>query len=226
MAQSIKPFHFMGCWELREMLGRRAFDERELVDGIEEVPLESIYMHTHAHFLRHKYIAGPYPNDFATWAAIQVRDRVLGEKLAVIDPFEFVDLNAVRAELIGLIDDHLRSMQTIPRVVFGEPFEFMQSRTLEVPTGIKVRSLAEFRDALAGSVDISVIYYHVIAARRHKGRRQGDFAAWVGHELREEVLATQIERLSPYGLSLEGIRGRLVAACDATLGRGAGAAAT
>jgi hypothetical protein len=217
MGRSGKPFHFMGCWELREMLGRRAFDERELVDGIEEVPLDSIYMHTHAHYLRHKYIAGPYPNDFATWAAIQVRDRVLGEKLAVVDPFEFPDLNAVRAELISLIDDHLRSMQTVPRIVFGEPFEFMQCRTLEVPTGIKVRTLAEFRDALANQVDISVIYYHVIAARRHRTRRQGDFATWVRHELGNETLANQIGRLSPYGSSLEGIRGRLVAACDAVL---------
>ena len=27
------PFHFLGCWELREMLGRRAYDERELRIG-------------------------------------------------------------------------------------------------------------------------------------------------------------------------------------------------
>lgn len=25
------PFHFLGCWELREMLGRRASDERALL---------------------------------------------------------------------------------------------------------------------------------------------------------------------------------------------------
>lgn len=198
------------------MLGRRAHDERELVDAIEEVPLDSIYVHTHGHFLRHKYIAGPYPNDFATWAAIQVRDRVLGEKLAVLDPFEFPDLTALRADLISLIDDHLRAMRSVPRVVFGEPFEFMQSRTLEVPTGVKVRTLAEFRDALANTVDASVIYYHVIAARRHKGRWQSDFAVWI-RGLGNEALAERVSRLTPYGLSLEGIRARLVAACDATL---------
>ena len=61
------PFLFTGCWELRQMLGRSARDERRLPEAIAEVPLDSIYYHTHGFFLRHKYIAGPYPNDFATW---------------------------------------------------------------------------------------------------------------------------------------------------------------
>jgi hypothetical protein len=207
----------MGCWELREMLGRRAFDEQELLDALDEVPVDSIYFHTHGYFLRHKYIAGPYPNDFATWAAIQVRDRVLGEKLAVLDPFEFADLEAVRAELISLIDDHLASMRSVPRVAFGEPFDFMQSRVLEVPTGIKVRTLAEFRDALA-TVDAGAIYYHVVEARMHKGRRRGDFAVWLEDQLRLRPLAERVARLNPYGASLEGLRAKLLALCDAALG--------
>jgi hypothetical protein len=205
------------------MLGRRVFDEQELLDALDEVPVDSIYVHTHGYFLRHKYIAGPYPNDFATWAAIQVRDRVLGEKLAVLDPFEFPDMEAVRAELISLIDDHLRTMRSVPRVVFGEPFEFMQSRVLEVPTGIKVTTLEEFRSAIANTVDASVIYYHVIEARRHRGRRRGDFGLWIAEGLGDEALAERVSRLNPYGLSLEGIRARLVALCDAALAAAGGA---
>ncbi|MFC1592671.1 DUF5752 family protein, partial [Candidatus Omnitrophota bacterium] len=74
-------FIFMGCIEIRELLGKSADNEQELMELIEEVSIDSIYYHTHSYFLRHFYIAGPYPNDFANWAAIQVRDRVLGEKL-------------------------------------------------------------------------------------------------------------------------------------------------
>ena len=83
------PFHFHGCWELHEMLGRRAYDERELLEHLEDVPLDSIYFHTHGCFLRERTFPGAYPNDFATWAAIQVRDRVLGEKLGIVDPLDF-----------------------------------------------------------------------------------------------------------------------------------------
>ena len=56
------PFHFLGCWELREMLGRRAYDERELLEHLEEVPLDSIYFHTHSCFLREPTLPGGYPN--------------------------------------------------------------------------------------------------------------------------------------------------------------------
>src|SRR5207237_4089275 len=121
------PSQFMACWELREMLGRRAADVQELLDGLEEVPLDSIYFHTHSYFLRHPYIAGPYPNDFANWTAIQLRDRVLGERLAVIDPFEVSDVEALRNELVTILDDHLSHVGSVPRVVYGELFFFMQS---------------------------------------------------------------------------------------------------
>ena len=111
--------------------------------------------HTHSFFLRHKYIAGPYPNDFATWAAIQVRDRVLGEKLGILDPYDFESLEALRTEIVNIIDEHLSQLQIIPRVVYGEPFHFMQSRIIEVPTGLEARTLTEFRKILA-TVDASV----------------------------------------------------------------------
>ena len=41
-------FQFMACWELREMLGRRANDVQELLEALEEIPLDSIYFHTHS----------------------------------------------------------------------------------------------------------------------------------------------------------------------------------
>ncbi len=213
---AIRPFEFIGCVELRAMLGRIAWDERELLIGIEEVPIESIHYHSHSHFLRSRYLGAPYPNDFATWAAIQVRDRVLGERLAVVDPFDYLDLEQLRAELVTIIDDHLASLQMIPRVVYGEPFDFMRSTLIEVPTGVTARSLLEFRDALT-QVDLSVVYYHFFEPIRSKNRRTTDPAIWLEEELRVPVLAARVRQLNPYVSSLEGLRTKLVAACTETL---------
>lgn len=210
------PFHFLGCWELREMLGRRVYDERELLEHLEEVPLDSIYYHTHSVFLRARILPGGYPNDFATWAAIQVRDRVLGEKLGIIDPQEVPDLEALRTELVSLIDDHLSHLGSVPRVIFGEPFYFMQSRILEIPTGRKVRTLAEFREALA-EVDIAAVYVHVVEARGRKGRRRNDFAAWIDEQLGLTDLAAAVARLNPSTSGLEDVRRRLLRHVDGVL---------
>jgi hypothetical protein len=210
------PFSFVGCWELREMLGRSARDEQQLLEALEEIPLDSIYYHTHSFFLRHKYIAGPYPNDFATWAAIQVRDRVLGEKLGVLDPYDFENLESLRAEIVTIIEEHLSELQIIPRAIYGEPFHFMQSRIVEAPTGLKARTLTEFREILA-NVDISVIYYHTFEAVLRLGRRNGDFALWIEGQLGLPELARKISKLDPYMTSLETIRGRMVKLCDEVL---------
>jgi len=215
MRQAARPFEFTACLELREMLGRSAWDERELLTAIEDVPQESIFYHTHSSFLRSRYLAAPYPNDFATWAAIQVRDRVLGERLAAVDPFDYTELEALRAELITIIDDHLSDLQAVPRIVYGEPFHFMRSTIIEVPSGVTVRTLAEFREGLR-RVDLSAIYYHFFEPR---GRRDPAAPAeCLEDELGEDQLAAQVRRLNPYTRSLDGLRDRLLALCDERLG--------
>jgi hypothetical protein len=210
------PFIFVGCWELREMLGRSARDEQQLLEAIEEIPLDSIYYHAHSFFLRHKYIAGPYPNDFATWAAIQVRDRILGEKLGLLDPYDFENLEALRTEIVTIIGEHLSQLQIIPRATYGEPFHFMQSRIIQVPTGLEARTLTEFREILA-TTDVSVIYYHTFEAMFRLGRRKGDFALWIEEQLGLPELAGKISRLDPYMTSLETVRHRIIKLVDEVL---------
>ena len=82
------------------------------------------------------------------------------------------------SEVISLIDDHLSGMLTVPRAGFGTPFYFNRSRILEVSTGIEVRTLREFRDAMS-DVDSSAIYYHVFEAHLRLQRAENDFSAWI-----------------------------------------------
>jgi trehalose synthase-fused probable maltokinase len=210
------PFHFVACLELREFVGVRAENERQLAQLIEEVPLDSVYYHTHGFFLRHKFVAGIYHNDFATWAAVEVRDRVLGERLAMVDPAEFPNLQALREELVAVIDDHLRGLQIVPGVIFGEPFDFIQSRIVEIPLPLETRTLQEFRDALL-ELDPSAIYFHLVEARMRLGRGQNDFAAWLEHGLGLPRLAARVRAVDPYAGSLERTRARLIQLCDEAL---------
>ena len=48
------PFAFMACMELKEFVGLRAENERQLAQLLDEVPLDSIYYHTHGFLLRHR----------------------------------------------------------------------------------------------------------------------------------------------------------------------------
>lgn len=213
------PFAFCGCVELRQMLGLRADDEKELADLLDEVPIESIYYHTHSCLLRTPFMVGLHPNDFATWVAVQVRDRVLGERLAVIDPFYLEGLEPLREEILSIIDDHLSRMSVVPRVVFGEPFYFKQCRVVEVLTGLEAWTLREFRNMLA-DVDVSVIYFHLFNTRMRLNRGEGDFSIWLREHLEIPELADTVRAINPYLGSLERIRSRLLMACDDFLKKG------
>jgi hypothetical protein len=221
MRTAESPFVFIGCVELRQALDEHARDERELMDRLEEVPTGSVFYHTHGYFLRHRPLTTAYGNDFARWAAVEVRDQALAERLAVVDPFEFADLEDLREELVSIISDHLRRLSWIPRVEFGRPFHFQQSHIVEVPLWPGVSTLAEFREGLA-NVDASAIYFHMVEARARLGRRSGDFAEWLRTSLGLPELADRIERLDTYMASLERVRARVLSLVDQALENGAG----
>lgn len=210
-----RPFVFTACLELCQFVGVRAHSIPELMELLAEVPLDSIYYHTHGFFLRHKFLSGAYPNDFATWVAVEVRDRVLGERLAMADPGAFADLQALREELVAVIDEHLRRYPGAAPLA-GEPFDFIQSRIVEIPLALEVRTLQEFREALL-EVDASALYYHLVEARVRLGRGQNDFAAWLETGLGLPELAARVRALDPYLGSLERTRSRLIQLCDDVL---------
>jgi hypothetical protein len=216
MRRAKHPFVFTGCVELRQALDHRARDERELLDRLEDVPPGSVFYHTHGYFLRHRPITTAYGNDFAAWVAVHVRDQVLAERLAVINPFEMASLEELREELISVIHDHLLRVASVPRVEFGEIFHFQQSHIVEVPLGPAASTLAEFRAGLA-EVDASAIYFHMVEARTRLGRRSGDFAEWIRTALDMPALAERIERIDAYMTSLERVRARVLALVDAEL---------
>jgi uncharacterized protein DUF5752 len=211
-----EPFRFIGCVELRQSLDQRATDERELLDRLEDVPAGSVLYHTHGYFLRHRPITTAYGNDFAAWVAVHVRDQVLAERLAVINPFEFASLELLREELLSVVHDHLSRLSTVPRVEYGEVFHFQQSHIVEVPLGAAAATLADFRQGVA-EVDASAIYYHMVEARARLGRRSGDFAEWLRSSLGMTALADRIERIDAYMTTLERVRARVLALVDTAL---------
>jgi len=215
----MQPFIFIACVELRESLDYRADDERELLERLEEIPAGSVFYHTHGYFLRHRPVTTAYGNDFAAWVATHVRDQVLAERLAVVNPFEFRTLEDLREELVSIISDHVLHLSTVPRVEFGDPFFFQQSHIVEVELGTPAHSLAEFRTGLA-EVDSSAIYYHMVEARARLGRRSGDFAEWTRSSLGLPDLAERIERIDTYMTSLERVRARVLSLVDAALESG------
>ena len=216
MRTATRPFLFMGCVELRQTLDTHALDARELMHRLTEVPADSVFFHTFGYFLRHRPVTTAYGNDFARWAAVEIGDRTLAERLAVVDPFAFPTIEALREHLVTILQNHLRARGGDPRVEFDRAFHFQQSHVVEVELGLAAATLTEFRAGLA-SADASAIYLHTVEARARGGRRAGDFAEWLRAALELPALAERFERIDPYLTTLERVRGRLLSLVDRAL---------
>jgi Family of unknown function (DUF5752) len=214
-------FVFQGCVQVCELLPHEAHDARELLEEIRRVPAESIFCHTSVLLVHRPPEPDAYPNDFALWADIELRDRRLTERLAAIDPFRLGSIEGVRAELVSTLEHHLQQLSAAPSRA-GEPFRFLQYHLVPVPTGHEAGTLREFRDALTG-VDASTLFFHIIEARYRLGRGRGDFAEWVDTVLGGHELAERLSHIDPYAGTLERVRERHLIALNRALEEQGGA---
>ena len=151
---------------------------------------------------------------------LYAQDRVLGERLGVLDPFAFSDIEQLRDEIIRILSEHLNHSTGASRCIVNEPFEFIRSHIIEIPLGLETRTLSEFCDALT-NVEIGAVYNHVCEARMRKRPLSVDFARWLssGEGLGLEKLGLQVEHVGRLGLTLEGMRNKILRLCDGELAR-------
>lgn len=189
-----EPFRFMDCALIILSIGRPAHGLREFRDRAAEVPPQSIWHHFYETLLRPTFDDPEYRNDFALWARRGLRDHVLAERLAVIDPFEFETFERLREHLVDVLDDRLAESHTTPPVRPGQEFHFLRSQMIVVDTGLRAATAAEMAVQIP-LLPPGSLYYHFIEGRRREGRREDDFSAW----------------LRDWGEGVEGLRSRLAA---------------
>lgn len=190
-------------------VGHRVQTLRELRDGVRQVPADSIYHHFWGSLLRPKVFEREYNNDFAAWARRSLHDQRLAERLAVIDPTEFADLEDLRAEVLDVIEERLDESDLVPSASLREQFHFLRSIIVVFDTGIRVSAPAELAQVV-DNLTTGSIFYHFIDARRRPPYGLDDFRAWLidlGHEY--EPLCAKLAGVDPYFDGLMALRQRL-----------------
>ncbi len=196
-------------------LGLRAQTLREFRDRVAGVPEACIYHHFWGRLLRPAFDEPEFNNDFASWARHGLHDHSLAERLAVIDPTDFADLEALRSELVEVLDERLEETDFVASARPGEEFHFSRSHIVVFDTR---RRLSEPRELASVVPHLSAgsIFYHVIDARRRPPVRIDDFRAWLadfGETYAE--LSERLATLDPYFVSLTQLRRQLADICTA-----------
>jgi len=188
--------------------GRRAQTLRELRNVIRDVHPGSIYHRFWGTLLRTQPDR-EYNNDFAAWCYRSLHDGPAAERLAVIDPAMYSDLEELRQEIIEVIDERLDETELMLFTQGDQQFYFARSIIVVFDTH---RVAADPRELLAALPQMSVgsIFYHFIDARRQEPIGKDDFQMWLtGFGDKFAPLVDAIATIDPYFESLFVIRDRL-----------------
>jgi hypothetical protein len=173
------PFEVKDCAIIARMGGvETAINLRELRERIAICPVECLFHHFCETLIRPSFDDPEFRNDFAIWSARQLRDRILAERLGIINPYKFDDLEQLREHVIEVIDDRLSELAYIPWVPRGNDFRFMRAVTAVFGSGIVLNEPRDLVEQLP-HFSHSSVYYHFVEARRRTPEKWDDFSAWL-----------------------------------------------
>jgi hypothetical protein len=177
-----------------------------LRDRLQTIHPSSIYYHFWGHHLRPGFEEPEFNNDFANWADQGLHDRHLAERMSVIDPTDFEDLERLREELIDVIEERLDESEHVPWAKTDRSFHFIRSILVVFDTGLRIASPEQFKEVLP-SMSPSSLYYHFFDARRRPPERLDDFRAWLdGFKGRYQPLTEQLADIDPFFITLTRLR--------------------
>ncbi len=202
-------FAIKDCALLTIATGKKATMLKELQMHLSTIDTDSIYLHVWGSLLEPQFEVREYNNHFASWARRGLHDDTLAERLAMVDPNDYADVNALRQEFLELIAERLEEREYLHWAQATEPFEFIRSTIVVFDTGKRVEKPHQLT-ALIPHLSTSSIFYHFIDARRRLPDSQDDFRFWLaccGEPYTE--LVHQLASIDPYFNSLVTIRQQL-----------------
>jgi hypothetical protein len=175
------------------------------------ISLGSIYYHFWGGLLQPRFEEREYNNDFAAWAWYGLHDATLAERLAVIDPTEFTELEDLRKELLEIIEERLDEDDYLSWVYASSRFEFIRSQIVIFDTGKRAQSPEMLAELLPGLATGS-IFYHFIDARRRLDNHGDDFSFWLStYGGRYDDLVKQLTEIDIYFGPVSQIKEHLMA---------------
>jgi len=204
-----KPFEIKDCALAAVATGHKAQNLKELRDSIRTVMPGSIAYHFWAGKLRPRFDDPEFNNDFAAWSRHALHDKVLAERLGMIDPTSFDRFEDMKQELLDIIEERLDESEHIPWTSSDQQFHFITSQIVVFSSHRTIIDPKELV-SLVPEMTSSSIFYHFIDARTRTFGHLDDFRAWLyGFEERYRDLCDILSSVDPFFPTLPELRQQL-----------------
>lgn len=148
-------------------------------------------------------------NDLALWALLQLGDRVLAERLGIINPYIYSNLEDLRELVLDILDERISEVPFVPSCPQGGELFFTEAVTIVFDTGGRISEPHQLPAAIGGMTNGS-IYYHFLEARRRDPVGSDDFSAWLSCFPEQESWCSALQGIDFAFYTLSELRSALV----------------
>jgi len=201
---NIQPLEIKDCEILHIATGVRSQNLRELRDVLKTIHPDCIHYHFWAKKLRAEFEEAEFNNDFATWAFKNLHDNKLAERLSLINPRMFRDVEELRSKLIEVVTLSIEEGQTAQNSREGEKFQFTRSDTVLFDTGHIISNPGQLKEIIP-NLPLGAVYYHFIESNSGPSNIIS-FVENAGDEYSD--LAFRLSKLDPYFFTLPELQSR------------------
>ncbi len=153
-----EEFILEDCSLVRCATGSVCLNLRELLEAVRTAGAAVLEHHMMRCALEDHFELYEFPNDLARWCWDSLGDRELAEKLALLNPYRFREIERLRAELINPLEDHLWSLERVPWSRPGLELSLVESRLVSFDTGERFATLASLTEAMPRMSRRSLFY--------------------------------------------------------------------
>src|SRR5512133_3408778 len=104
----------MDCALIAIATGIKAQNLRELRDHIQTIHPGCLYHHFWGNLLNPRFDDTEFQNDFAVWTSKHMHEQRISEKLSMIDPSIYQNIEDLRKEVLEIIEERLYESDYIP----------------------------------------------------------------------------------------------------------------
>ncbi|MBN1164769.1 MAG: hypothetical protein JXB45_09335 [Candidatus Krumholzibacteriota bacterium] len=204
-----QAFEIKDCALAALATGQRAQNLKELRDRVRSVNPGSIYYHFWGGLLKPRFDDPEYNNDFASWVRHALHDKVLADRLGMIDPTEYPDMQDLRRELLDIIEERLDESEHLHWCGLDQQFYFITSQIVVFNTRKYIKKARELVTMIP-AMTASSVFYHFIDARRRTFGNIDDFRSWLyGFDGQYVGLCERLSEVDPFFSTLTELRQQL-----------------
>lgn len=196
----------MDCALIAIATGIKAQNLRELRDHVQTIHPGCLYHHFWGNLLNPRFDDPEFQNDFAVWTSRHMHELKISEKLSMVDPSIYKNIEDLRKEVLEIIEERLYQSEYIPWAKPGEEFHFIRSQVVVFDTG---KSYNDPRDLIniIPTMSIGSIFYHFIDSRRRTAEGKNDLSVWLNSfGDKYKGLISELDNVDPYFTTLNDLR--------------------